>query len=272
MAVTIAALTYACEFGDERGAWLERLAASRTADAGGFTPAPEVPRKARRQLSRSALLAIDSAQRLAVPLDRRHLAVFSACATGREVALPFVFSLSEASRSAAESTNLVDRVLADQAGGHVVDYLRYSSGTLPGHVAKYAGLRGPNACFSGRAASFFALRKAVLALESGRLDYAVVVGAESLDEAQLSRARPGVLPRELGVAVLLARPTVRRGLQLSLRQTGAPTATPFVHFEAVVDLARLASAVEQLRGMSCDVPVELPTGQRFRWSLDPCDA
>lgn len=272
MAVTVIALTYACEFGDERGLWLERLQVSWNPEAGTYMPAPSIPRKARKQLSRCALFAIDAAQRLGGSFDRTNTAVFSACSTGREVALPFVFSASEAMRADERQAGLTEQGLVMKPGGHVVDYLRYSTGTLPGHVAKYAGLRGQNACFSGRSASFFALRKAVLTLESGRLSSAVVVGAESLDEAQLARAKPGTLPRELGVAVSLGHSRSSRGHQLSLRSSGIGHEPRYRHFEAIGDLARLAAAIENSKDEAHDLPIELPTGQRFRWSLDRCAA
>lgn len=269
MPVRLAAASYACEYGDHRERWLHRLREGKPAEAACYVPASAVSPKARRQMSRSALLAVDAAERLEAPFDRRSTALFSACPTGHEVALPFVCAVSRALKSDADEMSLSERVFDQKAGGHVVDYLRYSAGTLPGHVAKHAGLRGDNACFAGRAASFFALRKAILAITSGRLEHVVVVGAESLDEAELSRGASDAWPRELGVAVLLTRADSSEGLQLGLVEGFGESTLEFRHFEAIGHLAGLAMTAERLgRGNGC-FQVEL-SDQRLRSSARAC--
>ena len=200
-AVHVWRASYVCSLGDDADRCLERFIATLPG-----TAAPPigdevlgVPRRLRSQLSRHAVLAVVAARRCLATLPSdllEQMAVCVACPTGAEVARPFLDAVGELA-AAHPSPGPGDVFRA--AGVNVLDFVKLTSGTMAGHIAKDTGIHGPNACFTGRNAGFFALHSAANLLMAGRRTWAMVLGGES----SIYRG-PDERGAELGVALLLS--------------------------------------------------------------------
>jgi hypothetical protein len=167
------------------------------------------------------------------PEERGVTPLFTACPSGPDMALPFLDALADFTET-LDSPRLPGRVFGDGAG-NVIEYLKHSVGNSPGHIAKHAGFRGANACFTGFGSSFHALRKAILLIRAGAVDRAVVAAGEAPAVGAGDVA-------ELGAAIVLgAAPSTGLHVRLSLaavqtRATAPGSVTCFESCNAVASL------------------------------------
>ena len=234
--VYIQELTYESDLGNDSSQSLRALGLSPEPTRRSWC-APELDRRARRELSRPAALVVAATKRCverSIPLHaRERTPLFVACPSGPEIAVPFVEHVL--AFAGDDARRLSRRVFADGAG-NVLDYLRASVGNLPGHIAKHTGVRGMNACFTGAGASFMALRKAYLLLRHGVIENALVVAGESLDAA--------VWPADFGAALYLSNHSGRARVEVDA-QVRESVPVQGAHFECCATLVSLAWAFEQ---------------------------
>lgn len=244
----VRAFSYVCDFGNDGDRCLRGLppqGARATEPALRSDPVLAFAGSDRklRHLSRSALLAVAAAERCVPPgADVTDWALFVASPSGHEVAVPFLRALEELSRNAPVA--VLPSAVFTSGRINVMEHLKYSTMITAGHVATHAGVRGPNGCFVGEHASFFAMRKACLLLRWGRIRRAIVVCGESRREVAL--AASGVRPWEMGCALSLACEGPIGSWELALDDHSRTSSTPrvFREFEAINALTNVIWALE----------------------------
>lgn len=205
-----------------------------------------VSRKASRKMAYATWLAVEATARCVRDISEQERActpIFCGFPTGVEMTHSFLQSMSELAN--VERSQLHARMLGGNAGP-IVDYLKYSVGNAPGHLAEHTGLRGPNACFTGFGADLSALRKARLLLEAGVIERAVVVAAEG-SAGVAAPEYPPAEPSAIGVAVLLSRRVgvAQAGLLLDVPASQSTVPEHIACFEACSALANIAWALER---------------------------
>jgi hypothetical protein len=212
--------------------------------------------KERRQLSRAALLATAAALGCIRAADgtRAALPLFVACPSGHEVMTPLLQAWAELEAQGLSRGR--GAALFAHAGSNVLDFLKYSTGTIVGHVARYAGLHGTNVCLTGTGASALALRRAYRLLRARRIEEAVVVCGESQRELESDDASGAGGdddgPREVACGVHLstkANASDAPRLVMETEANGLPRCrATYDQFEAANALANFTWALSQPDG------------------------
>lgn len=266
-AVYINSIAYESDIGSERERALLNWESGHGMEVPYEIVLDSLDRRARRELSRAATLAVLAAKRCVaddIPSDiimrtKARIALFVGCTSGAEIAQPFLEQINTIENT--NDSSLVQKIF-DNGAVNVLEYLSASVGNIPGQIAKHTGVRGTNACFTGSASSFMALRKAARLIANDYIREGLVVTTEAL-------LGDFPAPREFAAAAYLStRPSPFRIWLGDADERAKPALGQ--HFESCSAMLTLAWAIESLRQKS-NVMVFVETnrwGNKFHFGLN----